>query len=146
MLRMTPRWGEASLRGRYTQGGGATPEAARQRKSSREATVNSDVNLRRARALTDRGSSPAPSSTVAEVAHATVLPPDVVMAVTRGGRSLKPLTVSGKADLNIRGVVWAIDTGALHLQVDYSVGLVSVKAQGAVPLGDRSYHVLSGLS
>ena len=55
------------------------------------------------------------------------------------------LTVSGKADLNIRGVVWAIDTGALHLQVDYSVGLVSVKAQGAVPLGDRSYHVWSGL-
>ena len=37
--------------------------------------------------------------------------------------------MSGKADLNIRGVVWAIDTGALHLQVDYSVGLVSVKAQ-----------------
>ena len=53
--------------------------------------------------------------------------------------------MSGKADLNIRGVVWAIDTGALHLQVDYSVGLVSVKAQGAVPLGDRSYHVWSGL-
>ena len=48
--------------------------------------------------------------------------------------------MSGKADLNIRGVVWAIDTGALHLQVDYSVGLVSVKAQGAVPSGDRSYY------
>ena len=55
------------------------------------------------------------------------------------------LTVSGKANLNIRGVVWAIDTGALQLQVDYSGGLVSVKAQGAVPLGDRSYHVWSGL-
>ena len=66
---------------------GSTPEAARQRKSSREATVNSEDNLRRARALTDRGSSPAPSSTVAEVDHATVLSPDVVMAVTRGGRS-----------------------------------------------------------
>ena len=66
---------------------GSTPEAARQRKSSREATVNSEDNLRRARALTDRGSSPAPSSTVAEVDHATVLSPDVVMAVARGGRS-----------------------------------------------------------
>ena len=66
---------------------GSTPEAARQRKSSREATVNSDVNIRRARALTVHGSSPAPSSTVAAVAHETVLPPDVVMAVTRGGRS-----------------------------------------------------------
>ena len=53
--------------------------------------------------------------------------------------------MSGKADLNIRGVVWAIDTSALHLQVDYSVDLVSVKAQGAVPLGNRSYHVSSGL-
>ena len=53
--------------------------------------------------------------------------------------------MSGKANLNIRGVVWAIDTGALHLQVDYSVGRVSVKAQGAVTLGDRSYHVWSGL-
>ena len=82
---------------------------------------------------------------MAEVAHATVLPPDVVMAVTRGGRSFKPLTVSGKADLNIRGVVWAIDTSALHLRVDYSVDLVSVKAHGAVPLGNRSYHVWSGL-
>ena len=66
---------------------GSFPEAARQRKSSREATVNSEGRLRGARALTDRGSSPAPSSTVAEVDHATVLSPDVVMAVTRGGRS-----------------------------------------------------------
>ena len=40
---------------------------------------------------------------------------------------------SGTADLNIRGVAWAIDTSALDLQVDYSVGLVSVEAQGAVP-------------
>ena len=44
------------------------------------------------------------------------------------------LTVSGTADLNIRGEAWAIDTSALDLQVDYSVGLVSVKTQGAVPL------------
>ncbi len=42
--------------------------------------------------------------------------------------------MSGTADLNIRGVAWAIDTSALDLQVDYSVGLVSVKTQGAVPL------------
>ena len=54
--------------------------------------------------------------------------------------------MSGTADLNIRGVAWAIDTSALDLQVDYSVGLVSLEAQEAVPLGDRSYHVLFGLS
>ena len=56
------------------------------------------------------------------------------------------LTVSGTADLSIQAFFGAIDTSALDLQVDYSVGLVSLEAQGAVPLGDRSYHVLSGLS
>ena len=54
--------------------------------------------------------------------------------------------MSGTADLSIRAFFWAIDTSALDLQVDYSVGLVSLEAQEAVPLGDRSYHVLFGLS
>ena len=55
----------------------STPDAARQPKSSREATVNSEGTARRprgARALADFGSSPAPPSTVAEVDQTTVLP------------------------------------------------------------------------
>ena len=43
-----------------------------------------------------------------------------------------------------RGLIFRHLTSA-RAQVETRVGLVSVKAQGAVPLGDRSYHVWSGL-
>jgi len=64
---------------------GSTPDAARQRKCSWEATI-SEGRPRGARAMADLGSSPAPPSTVAEVDHTTVLSPDVVLAGTQGGR------------------------------------------------------------
>ena len=49
-------------------------------------------------------------------------------------------TATGEAELSIRAWVWAfVGTRALDPHVDYSVGLVSVEAQGACHWVDRSY-------
>ena len=48
-------------------------------------------------------------------------------------------TATGAAELSIRAWVWAIGTRALDPHVDYSVGLVSLEAQGACHWVDRSY-------